>query len=116
MWLPTRAQVDAVSRHAITVGGTAVVLLGLQAKGLDVNKIKEIIQALGESVNSIVVLLGALAPLYALLRASHLASAVEQAKSVEATGAVVVTTHEIAAATPNSPNIVSSDEVKVVSR
>lgn len=116
MWLPTRGQVDAVSRHAITAAGTMVLLFGLQAKGVDIDVIKGAISALGETVNTIVVLLGALAPVYALLRASHNASPIEQAKAVEATGAVVVTTTEIAKATPDSPNIVSKEDVKVVSR
>jgi len=116
MWLPTRAQVDSASRHAISIAGTAIAIFGLQAKGVSLDQVKEVIAALGSTVNDIVVLIAALAPLYAMLKASHTASPVEQAKAVEANGAVVVASPAIAAATPNSPNIVSNADMKVVSK
>ena len=116
MWLPTRGQVDSVSRHAITAAGTAIGLLGLQAKGFDVAQVTAAIQALGSTVNDIVLAIGAIGAVYASLKAAHSASPVQQAISVEKTGAVVVTTPEIAQATPDSPNIVSRTEVRVVNR
>jgi hypothetical protein len=114
MWLPTRAQVDSASRHAITIVSTATLIFGLQAKGFDPQVIISMIQALGPTVNDLVNLVGAAAAAYAMLKASHSASPIEQAKSVEASGAVVVTSPSIAAATPNNPNIVSSADMKVV--
>lgn len=114
MWLPTKAQVDAASRHAITAAGTAIALFGLQAKGVDLQQITAGIQALGTTVNDIVLLIGAAATVYASLKASRSASPTSQAVSVAATGALVLTTPEMAAATPDSPNIVSRDLVSVV--
>ena len=114
MWLPTKAQVDAASRHAITAAGTVIALLGLQAKGIDIAQVTAAIQALGASVNDIVILIGAGGTLYAAIKASHTASPTSQAVAVAATGALVVTTPEMAQATPDSPNIVSSRDVKVV--
>jgi hypothetical protein len=116
MWLPTQGQVSTAGRYATAVAGTAITIFGLQAKGFSLDQAKEIIQALGATVNNIVILLAALAPVYALLKGVHSSSPIEQAKSVEANGAVVVASPEIAAATPNSPNIVSSADVKVVNK
>ena len=116
MWLPTKSQVDAASRHAITIAGTAFVIFGLQAKGVTLEQTTALIQSLGGTVNNLVVLLGALAPFYALLKAAHSASPTSQAVSVAATGALVVTTPEMAKATPDSPNIVSNADVKVTQK
>jgi hypothetical protein len=113
MWLPTKAQVDAAARHAITAAGTAIALFGLQARGVDIAQVTAMIQALGSTVNDLVVVAGAAGGLYAAIRASGTASPTAQAKAVAATGAVVVASPEIAAATPET-NIVSNDEVKVV--
>lgn len=115
MWLPTKLQVDAAVRHAITAAGTMIMLLGLQAKGFDVAQITAMIQAAGASVNDIVVLIGTASTVYAAIKASSTASPKAQAQAVAATGAVVVASPEIAAATPET-NIVSKDDVKVVPR
>ena len=114
MWLPTKAQVDAASRHVITAAGVAITIFGLQAKGVDIAQVTEIIQALGSTVNNLVVVGGTMAGLYAALKASSTASPTAQAKSVAATGALVVGSSALAEATPDSPNIVSQDQVKVV--
>ncbi len=114
MWLPTKAQIDAASRHLITAAGTIVALLGLQAKGVDIAQVTAAIQALGASVNDLVVLIGAAATIYASVKASRTASPTAQATSVASTGAVVVGSPELAAATPSIPNIVSRDDMKVV--
>lgn len=116
MWLPTKAQVDTAGRYAVAVAGTAITIFGLQAKGVTLDQAKALIAALGATVNDIVIVVSALAPLYALLKGMHKSSDIEQAKSVEATGALVVTTPAIAAATPDSPGILSSATAKVVSK
>lgn len=114
MWLPTKGQVDAASRHAITAVSTAVAIFGLQAKGLDPQQVVAAIQALGSTVNDLVVLISTAGVVYAGLKASHTASPANQAKAVTASGAVVVGSPELAAATPEDPNIVSRTQVRVV--
>jgi len=84
MWLPTKAQVDAASRHAISIAGTAIVIFGLQAKGISVEQVTAAIQSLGATVNSLVLVIAALAPLYATLKASHSASPTSQISSTAA--------------------------------
>lgn len=115
MWVPTKSQIDAASRHAITAAGTIIALLGLQAKGVDVTQVTAAIQALGASVNDLVMLVGAAATIYASVKASHTASPKSQADAVAATGALVVTSPEVAAAT-TSPNVVSRETVSVVNK
>ena len=114
MWLPTKGQVDSASRHAISIAGTAFTIFALQNKGVTLDQVKSVIAALGSTTNDIVLLIGVLAPLYAMLKAAHTASPTQQAISVASTGAQVVTTPEIAAATPTNSNIVSSEDMKVV--
>lgn len=116
MWLPTKSQVDAASRHLITVAGTVIALLGLQSKGFTLEQVTAAINSLGSVVNNIVLLIAALAPIYAGWKASRSASPKAQAVAVAATGALVVGSPELAAATPNSPNIVSMADVKVTTK
>lgn len=68
MWLPTQAQVNTAGRYAIAVAGPVIALLGLQAKGFTLDQAKAVIAALGETVNSIVILLGALGAAYAAVK------------------------------------------------
>jgi hypothetical protein len=84
MWLPTKDQVDAASRHAISIAGTAVVIFGLQAKGFSAEQLAALIKSLGDTVNSAVVLIGAALPIYAALMASHKSSATQQIAKVQA--------------------------------
>jgi len=84
MWLPTKLQVDSASRHAISIAGTAIAIFGLQAKGISLDQVKEVISALGSTVNDIVLLLGALAPFYAILKAANSASSASQVAAVQA--------------------------------
>lgn len=84
MLLPTKSQVDAASRHAISIAGTAIVIFGLQAKGVSVEQVTAAINALGSGVNSLVVVLAAIAPIYASIKASHSASPTSQVASVQA--------------------------------
>jgi hypothetical protein len=114
MKLPTKAQVDAASRHAITAAGVAVTIFGLQAKGVSMDQASAVIKSLGETVNTLVQLIAAIGVVYGGIVAARSASAINQAKSVAATGAQVIASPELAAATPDVPNIVSSDDVVVV--
>lgn len=90
MWLPTRAQVDSASRHAITIVSTATVIFGLQARGFDPQVIISVIQSLGPAVNDIVNLIGAGAAAYAMLKASHSASPTSQSASLGANSTTIV--------------------------
>lgn len=85
MWLPTKPQVDAASRHAISIAGTAIAIFGLQAKGVTIEQVTSVIQSLGSAVNDIVVLVAAVAPFYAMLKASHSANPTVQGASLAAT-------------------------------
>jgi hypothetical protein len=87
-------------------------MFGLSTK-IDINTVNQVIGAAGTVVNDLVVLIGIASPMVAGYFASKSASPTAQAKSVAATGAIVVASPEIAAATPEA-NIVSKDEVKVV--
>lgn len=82
MWLPTKAQVDAASRHAMTAAGVAVAIFGLQAKGISVEQVQGAIRALGDTVNTILILLGAAGGLYASLKAGSSASPTSQIAKV----------------------------------
>lgn len=113
MNLPTQAEVNAASRHVISAIGGAVIMFGLSTK-INIDTVTNAVNALGSITNNIVILVGILAPLYAGWKATHSASPTQQAISLEKQGAVVITTPEIAKATPDSPNIVSQDQVKVV--
>lgn len=85
MWLPTRAQVDSASRHAITIASTAIVIFGLQAKGFDPAAVTAFIQSLGPIVNDMVTVIGAAGTVYAALKAAHSASPDSQGASLKAT-------------------------------
>lgn len=113
MWLPTQGQVNAFTRNVASGIGGAVLMFGLSTK-IDVATVNSIITATGTLVNDLVVLVGIASPFVAGYFASKSASPINQAKSLEAAGAIVVTTPEIARATPDSPNIVSQDQMKVV--
>jgi len=115
MNLPNRAQVDTAARYAGTIAATAFAIFGLQAKGITLEQVQSVIAACGTLVNDIVVLVGALAPLYLAFRGISSSSATAQAAAVAATGAKVVTTPEIAAAVP-SPNVMSATDVRIVNK
>jgi hypothetical protein len=83
MWLPTRDQVNSVSRHAITIAGTAITIFGLQSRGFNIDQIKALISALGSTVNDLVVLAAAIAPVYAALKAASSASHANQIQAVK---------------------------------
>lgn len=113
MWLPTQAQVNAFSRNVASGIGGAVLMFGLSTK-IDINTVNSVITAASTVVNDVVVLVGLVSPFIAGYFASRSASPTAQAKAVTAAGAVVVGSAELAEATPEDPNIVSRDQVKVV--
>lgn len=113
MKLPTTDQVNAATRHLISAIGGAVVMFGLSSK-INIETVTTVINQLGSITNSIVLLLGIVTPVIAGYYAQKSAKTENQAASLEAKGAIVITTSEIANATPNSPNVISQDEVKVV--
>lgn len=65
MWLPTKQMVNTAVRYATAVAGTAFTILGLQSKGISLDQVKVVIQALGDTANSLVILAGALAAIWA---------------------------------------------------
>lgn len=120
MWLPTKAQVDAASRHAITAAGVAVTIFGLQAKGVSMEQVTSLINSLGSTINTLVQLLGAAAVVYGGIKAANSASPSNQIantaaiaadptqpQSVQAQAALVNATAAIA-----SNNVPKSEEAK----
>ena len=84
MWLPTKAQIDAASRHAITAAGVAVTIFGLQAKGVSMDDVKALITSLGDTVATLVQLIGAIGVMYGAFKAAHSASPTSQIAQVQA--------------------------------
>jgi hypothetical protein len=89
MWLPTKGQVDAASRHAITAAGVAVTIFGLQAKGVSMEQVTALISSLGETVNTILQVVAAAGVLYGGIKAANSASPTNRIADVRnlATGA-----------------------------
>lgn len=115
MKLPTPDQVNAATRHAISAAGGAIIMFGLSSK-INIDSLTAVINSLGSIINNLVLIVGIVAPIVAGYYASKSASPVAQAAAVEKTGAVVIASPEIAAATPDSPNVLSNTEVKVISK
>jgi len=115
-------QYKAAGRHVASyIAGGVTIAVGLHflspAQGTDIaNNIGSITDGVTKVATGLAGLIAVLAPIYTTLKAAHSASPVQEAITLEKTGAVIVTTPEIAASTPNSPNIVSTSEVKVVSK
>lgn len=114
MWLPSQSQVNAFTRNLASGIGGAVLMFGLSTK-IDVATVNSIITATGTVVNDLVLLIGVASPFIAGYFASKSASPKAQADAVAATGAIVVGSAELAAST-TSPNVVSQDQVKVVTK
>lgn len=117
MLLPTQAQVSAATRNIAAAAGGAVLMLGLSTK-VDPATVTALINAMGAIAGSIVTIIGLVGPVVAAYYAARSASAQAQAVSITNSqpGTVVVTTAAIAEATPNSPNVVSSDDHVVVKK
>lgn len=115
MNLPTQNQVNTGIRYATAIAGTAITIFGLQAKGITFDQVKALIQALGDVVNYLVIALTSAGALWASIKGVSSASPASQAASLTASvpGTVVVTTPEIAAATPNAPNVISNTETQL---
>jgi hypothetical protein len=115
--LPTQNQVNAATRHIISAVGGAIIMFGLSSK-INIDTLTVAINAFGSIINSVVIIVGVVAPLLSGYFASRSASPASQAASMAANvpGTVIVTSPEIAKATPDSPNVVSNTEVKVVQK
>jgi len=89
MWLPTKGQVDAAKRHVITAVGVAVTIFGLQAKGVSMEQVTPLINALGDTVTTILQVIAAIGVLYPALKAASTASPANRIADVRnlATGA-----------------------------
>lgn len=83
MWLPTKAQVDAATRHVITAAGVAVTIFGLQAKGVSMDDVKTLIESLGSTVNTILQLVAAIGVVYGGIQATRSASPTSQIAHVQ---------------------------------
>lgn len=113
MNLPTSTQVNAATAHAASFVAGAVAMLGLSSK-IDINVVQQIIASLGNLTNDGILLISLVSPFITGYFASKRSSPTSQAVSLEKQGAIVVVSPAIANATPNSPNVVSNTEVKVV--
>lgn len=122
MWMPTKPQIDAASRHVITAVGVAVTIFGLQAKGVDMNQVKVVIESMGATVNTIIQLVAAAGVLYGGIKAANSASPVNQIASVQqiATGAAGPVASdaqkaliEATSAVAQDSSILASQEAKV---
>lgn len=113
MNLPTQSQVNASTRHIASFAAGAIAMFGISTK-LNPDTVQQIINASGNLINDVILLIGLISPFITSYFASKSATPVAQAEALEKQGAIVVASPAIAAATPNSPNIMSSDEVKVV--
>jgi hypothetical protein len=86
----TQAQVNTAGRYAGAVIGTAIMIFGLQARGISIDQVKVVISSLGTVVNDMVVLIGAIAPLYVAVRGIASSSPTGQAASIGANAATIV--------------------------
>ncbi len=111
MPLPTAPEVNAIARNAASFAAGIIGVLGLASK-LPPDTITAIATALGNVVNDILLLVGTVTPLVAAYFARASATPAAQAQSVGETGALVITTPAIAAATPSN-NVIAANTVKV---
>lgn len=90
MRLPTRSEINTAGRYAGTAAGVVITLLGLQAKGISLDQVKVVIAALGDVVNSIVILAGAIGPIYLAVRGIMSSSKTGQAAAIGANPSTIV--------------------------
>lgn len=112
MWLPTKDQVDAASRHAITAAGVAVTILGLQAKGVSMENVTALINSLGSTVNTLVQLVAAAGVVYGGIKAARSASPTNQVAKVQemATGPASPVAVSAQAALVNAVSAIAQDK------
>jgi hypothetical protein len=91
MNLPTQAQVNTAGRYLGTIAGTAIAIFGLQAKGISLDQVNALIAAGGTVVNDLVVLAGALLPVYGAIKGILSSSANGQAAAIGANPKTLVT-------------------------
>jgi hypothetical protein len=117
MNLPTNFQVNAATRNIAAGVAMAISAFGLSTK-INPETATAIVNAGGTLFGDCVTLAGLIIPLVTAFYAWKSASAKAQAVSITKSepGTIVVTTAAIAAATPNSPNVVSADTVSVVQK
>lgn len=84
MQLPTQAQINTAGRYAGTIAGTAFAIFGLQAKGFSLDQVKAVIAAFGTLANDVIILIAAIAPIYATIRGVSSSSPTGQAASIGA--------------------------------
>lgn len=114
MNLPTQAQINAATRHAASFAAGAIAMFGLSTK-LDPNTVQQIINATGTLVNDAILLAGLISPFITAWYASKSATPKAQADAItKAVPGTVVVTPDKTLAAVTGPNVLSTDEVKVI--
>lgn len=90
MPLPTQAQVNTAGRYIGMAAGTAIAVLGLQAKGISLDQVKDVIAAGGTVVNDIVTLIGAVLAVYTAVKGVSSSSPTGQAAALGANPKAIV--------------------------
>lgn len=90
MRLPTRNEVDTASRYAGTIAATAVAIFGLQAKGISLDQVKAVIAAMGDFVNTLLVLISTITPVYLAVKGIMSSSPSGQAALIGANASTIV--------------------------
>lgn len=111
MPLPTAPEVNAIARNAASFAAGIIALVGLGSK-LPPDTVTAIFAAFGSVVNDVILLVGLVTPLITAYFARASATPAAQAQSVAETGAMVLTSSAVAAATP-SPLVIDRSTVKV---
>lgn len=84
MWLPTKGMIDAAKRHVITAVGVAVTIFGLQAKGVSMDQVTVLINALGDTATTLLQVVAAAATLYGGIKAASTATTANRIADVRA--------------------------------
>ncbi len=116
MNLPTQSEVNAATRHVASFAAGGIAVFGLATK-LDPNTVQQIIAATGTVINDVIVLIGLVSPFITAYFASKSATPKAQAEAITASspGTIIVTPDkELVKAT--GPSVVSTDDVKVVTK
>lgn len=90
MRLPTQAEVNTATRYATTIAGTAIAIFGLQAKGITLDQVKDLIAALGDTANNVVIVIGMIAPFWYAARGVASSSPTAQAAAIGANARTIV--------------------------
>lgn len=117
MVLPSTSEIAAATRNIAAGVAMAIGAFGLSTK-IDPATVSSVIYAGGQVIGDVLTFVALVTPLvtafYAWRSKTPKAQAADLTKVVP--GTVVVTTAAIAAATPNSPNVVSHDTAQVISK